>query len=764
MAEQNVEDNVVRQDATSEIMFDCMTYGEEVMLTKVINAVDGLKNIFRRVVWFTQDYKSATALGRLIGELLEHHTSGDKSIDEVFIRLSQVFSVGHPLIAIAGNHGSYYDPRGAQFRYLSACLSDFARDLYYRDISLATIPMTAGKTINVLEPLFMIPKLPMALVLGNLTVGYGFKSKIPMMDFPDVCDLVRIYAQHHKSKDLTRLPHKVFAPYCVPKFPILNLIKNRKQLIQAYSVGDYDHPIALDGWIDIAGDRVTLRAVPYGASYLKAVEVIRETMIKNNKHWLFDYIDSANDHSDKEARLTLNMRRGRNPFELVNRLKPLIKFSINMQPIRNYVLYGKIANLTPENILDVWYQERAGSIKNSLKVAQAKLVFERMKLEAMLLVVDSAKEVIEIIEKSSGDDAETAMRLHTKFPGLTKRQLEIVANLPLKTLAKARKPQLESDMDDVDEALKEIASQFSEVDTTIEEDAIYLKKKYPSTSLTRFSDEFIGYVKFGNWGITNFFDMEDMRNILNTRGWPSDMEKTVHMYDPRSPRLCLVQHGRMQEVTEMPRNLQCEQILQYPAARSDEITLVINHKTKSVSVVEKLVCLDDDDYTLCPISKKFFAIHRNGVITEELYSNFSIRKSISSGAKSDVIFGLPDKMSDVVLVHMNTTEPNTVNFTRILTSDGLGKVRTVASGRQMILGAFPLKQKTVVLNIPSNCRKSCAAEVMFVENMSNMFTDSHSSNITVNLGRTTTDVGKLKRDTVVRTMFTLTVPEADSDK
>ena len=73
----------------------------------------------------------------------------------------------------------------------------------------------------------------------------------------------------------------------------------------------------MEGWFEISGNSVILQALPYGVNFAKNTSAIREAMVKDRKHWLFDYIDSVNDHSDKEARFTFNLKRGKNPFELL---------------------------------------------------------------------------------------------------------------------------------------------------------------------------------------------------------------------------------------------------------------------------------------------------------------------------------------------------------------------------------------------------------------------------------------------------------------
>ena len=134
------KDNIITVDATSEIKQNILAYGEEVLLSKFTNNVDGLKAIGRRILWFTKQHTSKTAMGQLIGDLLVVHTSGDAAIYDSIVRLGQPFMIGHPLVRIFGNYGAYYNPNGAAAaRYLSACLSDFARDIFYNGINLNTV-------------------------------------------------------------------------------------------------------------------------------------------------------------------------------------------------------------------------------------------------------------------------------------------------------------------------------------------------------------------------------------------------------------------------------------------------------------------------------------------------------------------------------------------------------------------------------------------------------------------------------------------------
>lgn len=740
----------VTNDATSEIKANIIAYGEDALHNKFTSNIDGLKAIGRRILWFTRQYNTKTALGRLIGDLLVVHTSGDQSIYDAIIRLSQPFMIGHPLVTVYGNNGSPADPKSAAaYRYLSACLSDFARDIYYNGINLSTLPMTQGKVASISEPQHFIPKIPMALVLGNLSIVVGFKSDYPLIDFTDVCDLVNLFATKYEKGEF-RVPHKEIAPHVIPKFPILNLVKNRKELLEAYSVGDYKATILLDGWAEINGNQIVLRSLPYGISFAEYTNKIRSDMVKDRHHWLFDYVDSVNDHSDKEARFTFNLKRGRNPFEVLEKLKKTVRFCARWKPITDYVRDGRVVSLTVPTLVEYWYHERADSIRNGLKYKQANLVFDKMRIQATLKIVDHVDTVVKMIRNANSEE-EAVQALHAKFKDLTLHQAEMIVGQKLITLAKCSRAPLEEELDQVNADLETVNSSFDKVNETISSDALYLKKKYGSTSLTKFSDDFIGYVKFGNWGCINFFDLDDMAEILASKGWPGAIDKTIHFYDPKKPKRFIVKQNRLYPLEDLSRQILCEDIIQ---TDKDELTLAIGKGT--ASVIERIVGVSPEEYTLCPIAKKFYAIHRNGTISYEDTKNLAQRRSIGTGVKSDIIFGIPEKSAnDVIVFYASTSEPNTVRCSHVLSSkEDLGRLKTVATGTTHILGVFPYETKLAYLNIPSSCRKANATEQLLIKQPKLLFEDGKPLQI-LNLGKGQINGVRISRHPEARGLFKL---------
>ena len=741
---------VKESDGSTEIKQNLSVFGSEVLATKFPNAYDGLKDVQRRIVWNSKDYKDPKSMNQFIGVVSGYHTGGDSSIFGATIRLAQNFMVGYPLVSVNGNSGKYYDPGSfADSRYLEISISIFSRDVYFTDVNTKTIPMKLSDTFNGVEPSHLIPRLPMGLILGNLTVGFGFKSLIPMIDVSQVCSLVMLFADHYKNKGLLFPDKTKMAPCLIPSFPIRNLILNREELLTEYRKGNYECPIKLDGWVELSGNSITLRAVPYGFDFNTAVTTLRAEL-QNSKSKYNELIDAANQYSADEADFNISIKRGKNPFEVLSKLRGILRLHTVWNPLYNYTLNGKVVCLTPEKLTYNWYKERALSIASSLKYRLAEFINKKLLLTAILIVINHIDEVVDIIRNSETEEAAIKI-LHEKWQELTLKQSQQLCRQPLNILSRRNAATVERELEQVEIDIKNTYDAFGKINDIIYHDAEILKKKYASTSLTKYSDEFIGYVKFGNWGVINFFSEDDLVDILNSKGWPSSIKKTIHYYDSRYPLKFIVKDNRVRPLTELSKEIWCEDLICYPST-NDELTLVIS-EDGGTSVMETSIIQTVQGYTLCPITRTFYAIHKNGSITEEHVDSFSKRKSVSRGAKSDLVYGLPNKTKDLVVFHMNDKDPNTLRIDRILTNEGLGSIKFVPVGERYILGIYPIKTKDIILNIPEKCRKSSSMEYLKIHDVKSLFKD-RNNNLMFSISKTAKDV-KFIRDKRVKSMYTL---------
>ena len=745
---------VKNRSCSEEIISDATVYSKNEVETKY-PYIDGLKAINKRIVWGSRKIREPVRMINMIGEIMNLHPSGDSSIDQAIKRLSQPFKVGIPLISISGKNGAYYDPEGAAAaRYLSACISDFAYDVYFKGIDLRTIPMVYNKEFSGTEPKYLIPKIPMALLMGNLTVGYGWKSVVPMLSLDAVCDLVIAYASDTVSSGSGVAPASKYGKMLLPEFPTRCLITNKEEILDSYTHDVWNSPIRAEGVVELSGENITVRSVPYQVNFHRVTDDFRKFLKSKEGRVLTPYVKSARSLSAVEAEFDIPIVKGKNPFAILDMIRPYLHMKDPMYASYVYTNgEGKLMSLTPLKILSMWFTQRKQSVIGSLKYKQAELINDERRIRAMLLICDYADEVCEII-KSAATDEDAVRDIRNRFANvnLSWKQAEILVNQPIRILHQASKKKLTEDLADNLNKQKDNYAKFGKVNQIIIDDAKLIKEKYgkQSQKLTRYSSEFKGYVQFGDWGMINFFDEEDMINILSSRGWGS-VKKSVHFYTKGEHRY-IVKGTKLISMVNPSREITCTDVVCCPA-NDHGLTLVVN-KNGNTAIIERDIPDGCAGWKLFPISKTFYAIHRDGSVTKELYTDYSIRKTVSCGAKTNIVYGLPNTCKDMIVFYMHTSEPNTLRVSWILHDGVLGKLATVPTGELIILSVCSIKHKEVCLNIPSECTKLVNIDFLIIKNIKELFTEGKSKLI-IDLNKSSDISKKLKRHPQVRTLYML---------
>ena len=744
------------RSCTEEITRDITVFSSAEVESKYPSYVDGLKAINRRIVWSARNIREPLSMVKLIGEVMTIHTSGDSSIEDAIKRLGQPFKVGNPLIAISGKGGAYYDPKGAAAsRYLKAHLSEFAYDVYYKDVDMRTIPMRFGKDFTKSEPKYLIPKIPMALLMANLTVGIGFKSVTAMMSLDNVCDLVIAYANDKIQEGNDATLSKKYGKMFVPEFPTKCLITNKEELLNSYTNNVWSTPIRIEGVVELSGEAITLRSIPYQNDFREWTDKFREKLKSKDGKYLTPFVKSARSLSAVEAEFDIPLVKGKNPFATLDMIRPDLKLVDPIYP--SYIFTNaenKLTQLSPVRILALWFNERKNSIIGSLKYKQARLIDDERRIRAILIICDYKDEVIDILTSSATDEV-AVERLHTRFADikLSWKQANIIADQKIRILAQASKPRLLDELNANLRAQKENFAKFGMVNQIIIDDAKLIKEKYGgkhAKHVTKYSSNFKGYVQFGDWGIIHFFDEEDMINILCSRGWGT-ITKSIHFYTKNEHRY-IVKGNRLVPMVNPSREITCTNVVCCPI-NNNGLTLVVN-KNGNTAIIEREIPDNSVGWSIFPISKNFYAIHRDGKITKEVYTDYSIRKTVSCGAKTDIVYGLPNTSKNMIVFYMHTSETNTLRVSWILRDDDTGELNTVPAGDLIILGVYNIRHKEVCLNIPGNCVKSIAIEFLIIKNIKELFSDGNFNQF-IDLNKSSNISKRLKRDPQVRTLYRL---------
>jgi DNA gyrase subunit A len=149
---------------------------------------DGLKPGQRRILytlWKNQS-KGLQKVSSVTGLVLTLHPHGPASVESAIVNLAQdyTFANNYPLVDKKGYFGERLEPVPAASRYIECKLGEVAKFLLFDDME--QVQMAPNYDEKVLEPLSLLPKLPLMLLNGAEGIGTGFSSVIPSFHHKDI--------------------------------------------------------------------------------------------------------------------------------------------------------------------------------------------------------------------------------------------------------------------------------------------------------------------------------------------------------------------------------------------------------------------------------------------------------------------------------------------------------------------------------------------------------------------------------------------------
>lgn len=165
---------------------------------------DGLKPSQRRILftlWKNQS-KGLIKVSSLTGLVLTLHPHGPASVESSIVNLAQdyTFSNNYPLIDKKGYFGERMETQAAAARYIECKLGEVAKLLLFDDMN--QVEMIPNYDEKVMEPLGLLPKLPMMLLNGAEGIGTGFSSVIPSFNHKDIIDSMISVVETGRPKKL----------------------------------------------------------------------------------------------------------------------------------------------------------------------------------------------------------------------------------------------------------------------------------------------------------------------------------------------------------------------------------------------------------------------------------------------------------------------------------------------------------------------------------------------------------------------------------
>lgn len=245
---------------------------------------DGLKPSQRRILYtlFKNQGKGLMKVSSLTGLVLTLHPHGPASVESSIVNLAQdyTFSNNYPLIDKKGYFGERMETQAAAARYIECKLGEVAKLLLFDDMN--QVDMVPNYDEKVMEPVGLLPKLPIMLLNGAEGIGTGFSSVIPSFNHKDIIKSMVQFIQTGKAKKLK--------PW----------VRNYNEKVEVDKRGRILFPM---GFKKI-GEKIFITELPRGYDAQKIYKFLNKH-IEND--FIKDYIDSS---VDNDIMIELVFKRG----------------------------------------------------------------------------------------------------------------------------------------------------------------------------------------------------------------------------------------------------------------------------------------------------------------------------------------------------------------------------------------------------------------------------------------------------------------------
>ncbi len=688
--------------ASSWIEKNLTKYAADVFKTQFPSMYDGLKKVHQRFIYtITLDNALETPIRsrKLVGAMADIHPFSPDSLYDALMRLGQKWNINPPLIQINGNNGSYSGANPAADRYTAMGSTAFTRAVFFRAIDIRVLPTERGPSSD-MEPQYFVPIIPTALLFSSHTIGYGYQSKTAGLLLANICDLVSAYAEHANTHSLAVFDYRDHVEKFIPEFPTPCLLTNADNLRTAYAQGEFNAKIKMDGRVVIKHDRIIIESMPHGISF----EPLREDVerARELKNGTFDRKIMAVfslEQSKEIGGLTIELKRGVNPFEVLEDLDSILKVSGSFVPNPNYVMPdGRIISLNYINLLAVWYKARSTAIMATKRRQLQDYKRQQWKIEAQLVAVAHTDRVVHLI-RTSDSKADAMLALQLEF-SLTPYQAESLTSLQLDVLTRLSGINLEERRSRILEKIVEINGSFATIGLEISDAAQKLKKEFVTPRVMHIP-HYIGYVEIDRQGLIQVESWAEIQVIaddfpkstLHVEAYKGSYR--IHLDRADKPtKMGLSKHmrGSIASFTDDPK-------------RSE--TYTVNLRDGAGCYVDGTIIAPPGRYAY--VGRTAMVMSRRGEVrVVDLTETFSQRKTIESrGANTDVVYAYPEQVRPYYVVILNPSEKNIVHLQRVEPHDR--KIVISPVGHVTIL-----HHQTGVdwfIDIPEDCLNRCSVRL-----------------------------------------------------
>lgn len=284
---------------------------------------DGLKPSQRRILFtlYKNSGKGLMKVSALTGLVLTLHPHGPASIESSIVNMAQdyTFSNNYPLIEKKGYFGERMETQAAAARYIECKMGKVIQWLLFDDMN--QLEMVPNYDEKVMEPLNLLPKLPLMLLNGAEGIGTGFSSVIPSFHHKDIISAMKSFVEKGKQKKIT---------------PWVNYYSEK---IEVEKSGKLIFPMK----IEEKSGSIYITELPRGYD---AKKIYRHLNKYTDSGYLKDYVDST---VDNKVEIELVFKRGAQP-----KLEEVIKeIGASSSQVPNYTLISERGVRVFQDVSDI---------------------------------------------------------------------------------------------------------------------------------------------------------------------------------------------------------------------------------------------------------------------------------------------------------------------------------------------------------------------------------------------------------------------------
>lgn len=193
------------QTVTEFVKTEFRDYSVENTRRMVPSVIDGLKRSQRKAVWAIAQMSGQDTVERigLKAAAMTAYKHGGTNMCGTVVKMAQDFpgTNNFPLVQKDGQFGSLIDHDSSSFRYIDAYIHENYRKMFNEDDDdILEHQMDKGTKI---EPYYLFPILPLAIVNGSRAVGSGYGTNFPGHNPKDVVRAILETLKH--GKPVTKL-------------------------------------------------------------------------------------------------------------------------------------------------------------------------------------------------------------------------------------------------------------------------------------------------------------------------------------------------------------------------------------------------------------------------------------------------------------------------------------------------------------------------------------------------------------------------------